>query len=92
MKNFIITALLLCCFGAAVVSGPAKDKKAKRPAKKHHVAAKPTGRFHVDDNGHLCPVFKTASGRFYAYCTRKNGGKYKAFLISDKMTIDAEGN
>lgn len=91
MRNFIVTAFLLCCFGAAVVS-PAKPKKAKKLTKKHQVAAKPTGRFHVDDNGHLCPVFKTATGRFYAFCTRKNRTKYKAFLISDKMTIDAEGN
>lgn len=52
-----------------------------------------TGRYYVDGHGHMCPVFKSPSGRIFALrISKKTGKPYRTYLKTDKMTIDNEGN
>jgi len=93
MKKLIFSALFLIGLSAQAQLVVKANKAGNFVSiKKDKIAPKPTGRFYVDGHGRMWPVFKTASGKFFALRKSKNGIEYRSYLRTDKMTIDWEGN
>jgi hypothetical protein len=91
MKNFIITALLLCCFGAAVVSPAKPVKKASKPAINRAGAVK-TDRYYIC-NDQLCPIYRLPNGKLIAVrISRKTGNQFWFGIKPGTDTHDWEGN
>jgi len=98
MKNFILAFAMFGCLSVSAQNQSGLAVKLDKQGnfvsvKKDSATPVATGRYYVDGKGHLCPVFKTPTGRIFALRVSKKTGKtYRTYLKTDRMTIDNEGN